>query len=144
MFSEKIQQHSPPTIVHEKLLFTCNLRVVWAHSMQQISFTSNSFLIFSLEFYFLTLALDSVHSHMIRLFYLHLDKELSNSLVWRYDDFPMWISSKICTCQFPTAVLGFFMLPLIIFISWDSEFHSLQNKAQLCCSSWKGRCGGNR
>ena len=32
------------------------LRLVWVHSMQQISFTTNSFQIFSLEIYFLTCA----------------------------------------------------------------------------------------
>ena len=32
----------------------CSLRVVWTHSMQQISFTTNSFQIYSLEIYLLT------------------------------------------------------------------------------------------
>ena len=40
------------TTVHEKVSLTCSLRVVWAHSMQHISFTTNSFQTFSLEFNF--------------------------------------------------------------------------------------------
>ena len=47
------------TIGHEKVVLTCSLRVVWPHSVQQISFTTNSFQIFSLEIHFLTCASES-------------------------------------------------------------------------------------
>ena len=51
----ELKNNSPAlslTIVHEKVSLTCSFRVVWAHSMQQISFPSNTFQIFSLEFNF--------------------------------------------------------------------------------------------
>ena len=45
--------------MHKEVSLTCSLGVVWAHSMLQISFTSNFFQIFSLETNFLTCAPES-------------------------------------------------------------------------------------
>ena len=54
-------------VVHEKVSLTCSLRWVWAHYMQQIPFTSNSFQIVSLEFNFWPS--NQNHSRMIRLWF---------------------------------------------------------------------------
>ena len=58
------------TIVHEKVSLNYSLRVVWAHYMQQISFTYNFFQIcvFSLDFNFWPSHQN--HSHMIGLIFI--------------------------------------------------------------------------